>query len=128
MKDRSGGFLALKVLLAWMCVLLFLSSAGVVFLLVRHTELKEEVVRLDAQMQVLSQSCRLQAGTLHADPGEAGHLKAHHRSRRNNGGQPKQSLGKDEKDMLTLMTYSMVPDPLVKKENQDLKENLGLRD
>ncbi|KAM7396854.1 hypothetical protein PAMP_019862 [Pampus punctatissimus] len=109
MKERSGGFLALKVLLVWMCVLLLLSSAGVVYLLVRHTELMEEVVRLDAQMKVLSQSCRPQAGTLHTDPGKAGQLKALHRSRRNNGGQPKQSLDKDEKDMLMMMTYTMVP-------------------
>ncbi|XP_044212837.1 gliomedin-like isoform X6 [Thunnus albacares] len=109
MKERSGVCLALKALLAGVCVLLLLSSAGVVFLLFRHKELTEEVVRLDAQMQALAQSCRLQTGFLRTEPGEAGQLKALDRSRRSHSGAPKQSLDKDEKDMLMLMTYSMVP-------------------
>lgn len=101
MKERSGVGLGLKVLLTGMCVLLLLSSAGVVFLLAKHKELTEEVVRLDAQMRELSQE-----GFLHTDLGEAGQLKTL-RSRRS--GEPKQSRDKDEKDMLLLMTYSLVP-------------------
>lgn len=108
MKEKSGVCLALKVLLAGMCTLLLLSSAGVVFLLAKHKELTEEVVRLDAQIRELSQSWRLQEGFLYTDTEEAGQLKTL-RSRRSQGGEPKQSPNKDEKDMLMLMTYSMVP-------------------
>lgn len=107
MKERSAAFPAWKVLLAGMCVLLLLSSAGLVFLLVRQKELAEELLRLDAQVQVLSQSCRLQAGVLPTEPGEAGELRRLHRSRRNQRGEPTQ--GQDDKDTLMLMTYSMVP-------------------
>uniref|UniRef100_A0A8C3A2C3 Olfactomedin-like domain-containing protein n=1 Tax=Cyclopterus lumpus TaxID=8103 RepID=A0A8C3A2C3_CYCLU len=108
MKEGSGVFLAWKVLLVGMCALLLLSSGGLVFLLVRQKELTEELVRLDAQVQVLSQSCMLQAGVLRpADPAEAGELKKLQRSRRNQEGKPTPS--EDEKDMMMLMTYSMVP-------------------
>ncbi|XP_039989638.1 gliomedin-like isoform X2 [Xiphias gladius] len=107
MKERSGVFNMWKVPLVGMCALLLLSSAGFVFLLVRQKELTEELVRLDAQMQELSQSCKLQAGTLSADPGEAAEMKALRRSRRNREDEPTQS--QDKKDMLMLMTYSMVP-------------------
>ncbi|XP_068578539.1 gliomedin-like isoform X2 [Cebidichthys violaceus] len=107
MKEMSGAFLTLKWLLVGMCALLLLSSGGLVFLLVRQKELTEELVRLDAQVQVLSQS-RLQAGVLQpTDPTEAGELKKLQRSRRNQEGEPTQS--EDEKDMMMLMTYSMVP-------------------
>ncbi|XP_037624087.1 uncharacterized protein LOC119487352 isoform X2 [Sebastes umbrosus] len=101
MKERNGVIVAWKVLLVGMCALLLLSSAGLVFLLVRQRELTEELVRLDAQVQVLSQSCRLQEGVLP----EAGELKKLQRSRRNQEEEP----GQDEKDMMMLMTYSMVP-------------------
>ncbi|XP_044050351.1 gliomedin-like isoform X2 [Siniperca chuatsi] len=107
MKERSGVCLAWKVLLVGMCVLLLLCSAGLVFMLVRQKELTEELLRLDAQVQVLSQSCRLQTGILPTDPAEAGELKKLHRGRRSWEGEPTQS--QDEKDMLMLMTYSMVP-------------------
>ncbi|XP_031715614.1 gliomedin-like [Anarrhichthys ocellatus] len=108
MKEMIGAFLACKGLLVGMCALLLLSSGGLVFLLVRQKELTEELVRLDAQVQVLSQSCRLQAGVLRpTDPAEAGELKKLQRSRRNQEGEPTQS--EDEKDMMMLMTYSMVP-------------------
>uniref|UniRef100_A0AAQ4REV0 Olfactomedin-like domain-containing protein n=1 Tax=Gasterosteus aculeatus aculeatus TaxID=481459 RepID=A0AAQ4REV0_GASAC len=103
MQERSGALLAWKVLLAGMCALLLTSSGGLVFLLVRQKELTEELVRLDAQVQVLSRSNRLQA----ADPAEAEDLKKLQRSRRNQEGEPRRS--EDEKDMMMLMTYSMVP-------------------
>ncbi|XP_035520874.1 uncharacterized protein LOC118330452 [Morone saxatilis] len=106
MKERSGVFLAWKVLLVGMCALLLLSSAGLGYLLVRQGELTEELLRLDAQMQALSQSCSLRAGVLPIDPAQAGELKKLHRSRRN---QEKPTQSQDEKDMLMLMTYSMVP-------------------
>ncbi|XP_069564301.1 uncharacterized protein [Brachyistius frenatus] len=106
MKERSGVFLVWKMLLVGMCVLLLLSSAGLVFLLVRQKELAEDLVRLESQMQELSQSCRQLAG-IPADFGEAGDLKKLHRSRRNQEGDP--TLSQDQKDMLMLMTYSMVP-------------------
>ncbi|XP_031138814.1 gliomedin-like isoform X2 [Sander lucioperca] len=107
MKEKSGVFLAWKVLLVGMCALLLLSSAGLLFLLVRQKELTEQLVRLDTQMQVLSQSCRLQAGVLAVEPAEAAELKKLQRSRRNQEGEATQS--QDEKEMLMLMTYSMVP-------------------
>ncbi|XP_039664643.1 gliomedin-like isoform X5 [Perca fluviatilis] len=107
MKEKSGVFLAWKVLLVGMCALLLLSSAGLLFLLVRQKELTEQLVRLEAQMQVLSQSCRLQAGVLAVEPAEAAELKKLQRSRRNQEGEATQS--QDEKEMLMLMTYSMVP-------------------
>ncbi|KAM9855008.1 uncharacterized protein ACBR49_003547 isoform 2-T2 [Aulostomus maculatus] len=104
-EKKNGVCLVWQVLLVGMCVLLLLSSAALVYLLVQHRELTDEVARLDAQMQVLSQ--RLQAGFPISHPGEAGELKTLHRSRRNQDG--KQSLDKEEEDMLTLRTYSMVP-------------------
>ncbi|XP_078113280.1 uncharacterized protein LOC144522230 [Sander vitreus] len=107
MKEKSGVFLAWKVLLVGMCALLLLSSAGLLFLLVRQKELTEQLVRLDAQMQVLSQSCRLQAEILAVEPAEAAELKKLQRSRRNQEGDATRS--QDEKEMLMLMTYSMVP-------------------
>ncbi|XP_056273231.1 gliomedin isoform X2 [Pseudoliparis swirei] len=104
---ESGGFFW-KVLLVGMCALLLLSSGGLVFLLVRQKELTEELVRLDAQVQVLSQSCGLQAGVLQpSDPAEAVELLKLQRSRRNQEGKP--TGGEGEKDMMMLMTYSMVP-------------------
>ncbi|XP_008287949.1 gliomedin-like isoform X2 [Stegastes partitus] len=108
MKERSGVFPVWKVLLVGMCVLLLLlSSAGLVFLLLRQRELAEELARLESQMQELSQSCRLQAGILPPDLAEAGELKKLHRIRRNQEEDPTQS--QEQKDMLMLMTYSMVP-------------------
>ncbi|XP_034735964.1 gliomedin-like isoform X11 [Etheostoma cragini] len=107
MKEKSGVFLASKVFLVGMCALLLLISAGLLFLLVRQKELTEQLVRLDAQMQVLSQSCRLQAGVLAVEPAEAAELKKLQRSRRNQEGEATQS--QEEKEMLTMMTYSMVP-------------------
>ncbi|XP_032379000.1 gliomedin isoform X5 [Etheostoma spectabile] len=107
MKEKSGVFLASKVFLVGMCALLLLISAGLLFLLVRQKELTEQLVRLDAQMQVLSQSCRLQAGVLAMEPAEAAELKKLHRRRRNQEGEATQS--QEEKEMLMLMTYSMVP-------------------
>lgn len=106
MKDKTGVFLLWKVLLSGICASLLLISAGLLFLLVRQKELTAELLRLDVQMQVLSQSCRLQAEILPMDPAEAGELKKLHRTRRNHE-KPVQS--QDEKDMLMLMTYSMVP-------------------
>ena len=107
MTEKSQGFQAWKVLLVGMCVLLLILTSGLVFLLVRHKELSEELVRLDAQMQELSQSGGLQAGILSTDHDEAAELKKLHRSRRNQEREPTQS--QEEKDMLMLMTYSMVP-------------------
>ncbi|KAL6106599.1 uncharacterized protein ACO6RY_10435 [Pungitius sinensis] len=103
MEERSAAFLAWKVLLVGMCALLLMTSGGLVFLLVRQKELMEELVRLDVQVQVLSRSCGLQA----TDPAEAPGLEKPRRSRRNQEEQPRQS--EDEKDMMMLMTYSMVP-------------------
>lgn len=104
MKESSGVSLVWKGwLLVCVCVLLLLSCAGLVFLLVRQRELTQELLRLDAQVQELSQSCRV----LPLEPAEAGQLKKLHRSRRNLEGEATES--QDDKDVLTLMTYSMVP-------------------
>ncbi|XP_062245789.1 uncharacterized protein LOC133955131 isoform X1 [Platichthys flesus] len=107
MTEKSEVFQAWKVLLMGMCVLLLILTSGLVFLLVRQKELSDELVRLDAQMQELSQSCRLKEGILSTDHDEAAELKKLHRSRRNQEREPTQS--QDTKDMLMLMTYSMVP-------------------
>ncbi|XP_067356067.1 uncharacterized protein [Channa argus] len=108
MKEGNGVYLAWKVLLAGICVLLLLSSTGLVFLLVWQNELTEELVRLDAQMQELSQSCRLQAAILPEASEKAAELKKLQRSRRNPEGETREES--DEKnDMMMLMTYSMVP-------------------
>lgn len=96
MQERSGAFLRL----AGMCTLL-LSSAGLIYLLVRQSELTEELLRLEAQVKVLVQSCGLQDGASLQGDG----LKKLQRSRRNQ----EEAETQDEKDMLMLMTYSMVP-------------------
>ncbi|KAK5867248.1 hypothetical protein PBY51_011758 [Eleginops maclovinus] len=106
MKESSGIGLAWKVLLlVGLCALLLLSSGASVFLLVRQKELTGELVRLDAQMQELSQSCRLRAGVLNQDPAEARELRKLQRSRRHQ----EEDLTQEEKDMMMMMAYSMVP-------------------
>lgn len=107
MKEGSGVSPMWKVLLVGMCVLLLLSTAGLVFLLFRQKELADELFRLESQMQELTESCRLRAGILPIDPGEAREFRKLHRRRRNQEEDPMQS--EDQKDMLMLMTYSMVP-------------------
>lgn len=98
MQEQSG-------VLVGMCALLLLSSAGVLYLLVQQRQLVEELLRLDAQVQALSRSCRPQAGE--QPPAEAGEPRSLHRSRRHQEGPaaPRQ----DGKDVMMLMTYSMVP-------------------
>lgn len=96
MQERSGAFLWL----VGMCTLL-LSSAGFIYLLVRQGELTEELLRLQAQVKVLAQSRGLQDGTSLQAEG----LKKLQRSRRNQ----EEEEGQDEKDMLMLTTFSMVP-------------------
>uniref|UniRef100_A0A668SML2 Olfactomedin-like domain-containing protein n=1 Tax=Oreochromis aureus TaxID=47969 RepID=A0A668SML2_OREAU len=107
MKEGSGVSPMWKVLLVGMCVLLLLSTAGLVFLLFRQKELADELFRLESQLQELTESCRLRAGILPIDPGEAREFRKLHRRRRNQEEDPTQS--QDQKDMLMLMTYSMVP-------------------
>lgn len=107
MKEGSVVSPMWKVLLVGMCVLLLLSTAGLVFLLFRQKELADELFRLESQMQELTESCRLRAGILPIDPGEAREFRKLHRRRRNQEEDPMQS--EDQKDMLMLMTYSMVP-------------------
>ncbi|XP_006789232.2 uncharacterized protein LOC102793745 [Neolamprologus brichardi] len=107
MKEGSGVSPMWKVLLVGMCVLLLLSTAGLVFLLFRQKELADELFRLESQMQELTESCRLRAGILPIDPGEAREFRKLHRRRRNQEEDPMQS--EDQKDMLMLMTYSTVP-------------------
>ncbi|KAL4005675.1 hypothetical protein ACER0C_005388 [Sarotherodon galilaeus] len=107
MKEGSGVSPMWKVLLVGMCVLLLLSTAGLVFLLFRQKELADELFRLESQLQELTESCRLRAGILPIDPGEAQEFRKLHRRRRNQEEDPTQS--QDQKDMLMLMTYSMVP-------------------
>lgn len=101
MQERSGAFLQL----AGMCTLL-LSSAGLIYLLVRQSELTEELLRLEAQVKVLVQSCSLQGGTSLQGDG----MKKLQRSRRNQ----EEAERQEEKDTLMLMTYSMVP---VRRQN-----------
>ncbi|KAM3608701.1 uncharacterized protein V6R79_003348 [Siganus canaliculatus] len=107
MKEGSGVSLVGKVLLVGMCVLLLLTSAASLCLLFRYRELTEELHRLDGHMQVLSRSCRLQAGVLPVDAaGEEGELKKLHRRRRE---QEKPAEKPEEKDLLMMMTYSVIP-------------------
>lgn len=96
MQERSGAVLQL----AGMCALL-LSSAGLLYLLVRQSDLTEELLRLEAQVKALARTCGPQDGAALQAEG----LKRLSRNRRNQEGAERQ----EEKDMLTLMTYSMVP-------------------
>lgn len=107
MREKSGSFPAWKGLLVGMCVLLLMSSAGLVFLLLRQQELTEELGRLDAQVQVLWQSCVLQGGLKPSEHGDTGGQKELLRNKRSLEEESEQS--QEEKDMLRLMTYSMVP-------------------
>ncbi|XP_029991543.1 gliomedin-like isoform X2 [Sphaeramia orbicularis] len=109
MKERTGASVELKALVVGICVLLLVASAGLIFLLLKHKELAQELGRLDAQMQELSQSCSLQKGLLTLDPEEAERIKKLHRSRRSGTTEEApQSPDKDE-DMLMLVTYTSVP-------------------
>lgn len=110
MKERSEVLLAWKrkVLPAAACALLLLTWAGLLYLLARQRKLTEELLRLDGQMLALSRSCGLQAGVLPADPAVAGELKNLQRSRRDQERAATVESG-DEKDMMMLMTYSLVP-------------------
>lgn len=97
-----------KVLLVAACALLLLTWAGLLYLLVRQRELMEELLRLDGQMLALSRSCRLQAGVLPTDPADDGEMKNLQRSRRDQERAATVESG-DEKDVMMLMTYSLVP-------------------
>lgn len=96
MQERSGALLQL----AGMCALL-LSSAGLLYLLVRQSDLTEELLRLEAQVKALARTCGPRDGAAPRDDG----LKGLNRNRRSQQGAERQ----EEKDMLMLMTYSMVP-------------------
>lgn len=96
MQERSSALLQL----AGMCALL-LSSAGLLYLLVRQSDLTEELLRLEAQVKALAQSCRPQDGAALQAEG----LERLTRNRRNQEGAERQ----EEKDMLMLVTYSRVP-------------------
>lgn len=112
MEEKTEDAVAWRVLLVGMCLLLLLTSGGLVYLLLHHRQLSDEMVSLGVQVQALSQSCRLQVSLPLSEPGEGGSvrgLRTLRRSRRNQGENPQHSLDKDEKDTLTLMTYSMVP-------------------
>ncbi|XP_013869030.1 uncharacterized protein LOC106521146 [Austrofundulus limnaeus] len=107
MKERRERFPAWKVLLVSTCVLLpLLSCAAVVFLLVQHRGLAEELVRMESQMQELSESCRLRAALLPEELLEAGELRKLRRSRRN---QEEDLSQHQDRDNLMLMTYSVFP-------------------
>lgn len=109
MQDRSrvlpSWWKALAAAAAVACALLLLSSAGLLYLLVRQRELTEELLRLDAQTQEVLRRCRLEEGTVPPHPAEE--LKILHRSRRDENGTATQ--GQDEKDVMLMVTYSMVP-------------------
>ncbi|XP_029378006.1 uncharacterized protein LOC115055979 isoform X7 [Echeneis naucrates] len=107
MKETSGVSHAWRGLLAGTCLLLLLSSAGLVFLLVQQKELAEQLLRLDTQVQELSLSCKLQAWIPSVEPGEAEEVKTLRRNRRDQEEEPTPS--QEKKDMLMLMSYSMVP-------------------
>lgn len=109
MQDRSRvlpPWWKAPALAAAACALLLLSSAGLLYLLARQRELTEELLRLDAQMQEVLRRCRLQEGTA-PPPHPAEELKILHRSRRDENGTA--TRGQDEKDVMLMVTYSMVP-------------------
>ncbi|KAM4619069.1 uncharacterized protein ACJ7VT_008295 [Polymixia lowei] len=112
MKDGGTAVLprTLRVLLVAMCAVLALSSAGLAFLLAQHRDLTQHLVRLDAQLQALSRSRGPRTGILRTShPGEGGQPRQIHRSKRSRGEELTYSRGKEEKDTLMMMTYSMVP-------------------
>ncbi|XP_056906818.1 gliomedin-like isoform X3 [Takifugu flavidus] len=96
MQERSSAVLQLAGMLA-----LLLSSAGLLYLLVRQSDLTEELLRLEAQVKALAQSCGPRGGAALQAEG----LKRLNRNRRNQEGAERQ----EEKDMLMLMSYSMLP-------------------
>ncbi|CAN9499413.1 unnamed protein product [Ophioblennius macclurei] len=104
MKGSSKVF---QMLLAGMCLLLLLTLAGLVFLLIRQQDAAEEMVQLKSELQELSQVCRLYGQILPSDLPEAGELRKLQRKRRNHDEEPTRS--QEEKDMLMLMTYYMLP-------------------
>lgn len=110
MKERSEVPLTWKwkVLPVAVCALLLLTWTGLLYLLARQRELTKELLRLDGQVLALSRCCRLQAGVLPADPADDGEVKNLQRIRRDQERAATVESG-DEKDMMMLMTYSLVP-------------------
>lgn len=107
MKEKSGVLLVWRLLLAGLCVLLLVMTAGLVSLLLQQKEMSEELLRLESQVEELSESCRLRATIFPAELAENREMKKLHRSRRNKDEELTRS--QEQKDALTLMTYSMVP-------------------
>lgn len=85
-----------------MSLLLIITSAAVLFLLVRQTQMMGEIARLDAQVHEMNY--RVEMGVLSSDPDDEPELSMPHRSRRSHEGEDD-----DNKDMLMMMSYSMVP-------------------
>ncbi|XP_024912154.1 probable serine/threonine-protein kinase DDB_G0282963 isoform X2 [Cynoglossus semilaevis] len=102
MTEESRRYLLLRMLLVGMSLLLIITSAAVLFLLVRQTQMMGEIARLDAQVHEMNY--RVEMGVLSSDPDDEPELSMPHRSRRSHEGEDD-----DNKDMLMMMSYSMVP-------------------
>ncbi|XP_029010025.1 gliomedin-like isoform X2 [Betta splendens] len=102
MKESGRLGLGRKALAAGACAWLLVGSAALLLLLLRHRELTREVARLDAHTQELERLCRLQAAILPAAPEDGG-------ARRLRRSRSDQEEAEGKKDVMMLMTYSMVP-------------------
>uniref|UniRef100_A0A8C6UPI2 Olfactomedin-like domain-containing protein n=1 Tax=Neogobius melanostomus TaxID=47308 RepID=A0A8C6UPI2_9GOBI len=73
MKEGRGASVQLKAVLLAICLLLLLCSAGMVYLLLQHRQMSEDMAKLDAQVQGLAQ--KVWTGAVTLDPKEADKLK-----------------------------------------------------
>ncbi|XP_053740784.1 gliomedin-like isoform X2 [Synchiropus splendidus] len=102
MTEKNGLSPAWRALLVGLGGLLLLVSAGLVYLLAQHQQLARDVVRLDAEMQLMSQKCTLQEKLM--QPRQA----FQRRQRRDQEEEPSDMMDKYDKDMLTLMASSLM--------------------
>lgn len=142
---RSGGFRRCGGQLSWqvrlvlysVCVLTLINSAGLVLLLIQHTEMWTHVIEVERQMVDISQSSVVEFMTqVNEDEAEYQYSTTNKRSRQHRGTRPirEHEAGPDEElmrdfqyqqhrereqlfqhkteeqdGMMMMMTYSMVP-------------------
>ncbi|KAJ8343563.1 hypothetical protein SKAU_G00308920 [Synaphobranchus kaupii] len=105
----------MRLLLLGMCALTLLSSAGLVVLLLRQTQLTAQLLQLDAQVREISERAVvefLSEVTPLAEQQRAKHQRHRNpRNKRSHGpwGPRGPSRGEEQEDMMMMMTYSIVP-------------------
>ncbi|XP_064169423.1 gliomedin-like [Anguilla rostrata] len=105
----------MRVLLLGLCTLTVLSSAGLVVLLLRQTQLTAQLLQLDAQVREISERAVVEFLSEVTPLAERQRAKRHHhhnpRSKRSQRpwGPQGPPHGEQQEDMMMMMTYSMVP-------------------